>query len=719
MDNTGLLELQKLTLGDPAIKIAILDGLVDLDHPCFNTTDARLVPWSSNAVLPAESVGLARKHGTAICSLIFGKPGSIVEGVAPGCTGLIIPIYSENEEGVFFSASQAGLARAINIAVEHGANIINISGGQLSTYGDPEFLLKQAIDNCLKARVLIVAAVGNEGCRCLHVPAAVNQVLAVGSMDESGNPTEETNFGDNYRLNGIVARGKNLTAALVGGTTFKTSGATSYAAPIVSGIVGLLMSLQIKRGIKPDAYLIKSVLENTATLCTEGGEINCDRFLRGKLNLPAAIAALNNHANIQPSAGEIKNTSTSPTIYHKLEANARFTPAKDAQELLPSNNRKETEKETASIVDRTTTSTARQIIDYTTQRVDGLTGEKIVINSEVILETTFNLIRDGPELYPSEKKVSVSDHNISDTLTQNINLQTMERTTIKRDKEELELTEHTLNASGLNPSDCGCGGIKAANPTMVYALGNISYDFGSEAHRDSFVQSMGGANPHDPSALLQYLRVNPHDAEELVWTLNIDSTPIYALYPSGSHGHIVYDRLVKFLEQQQSGIIQRISVPGISKGTTSLLMGHHVANLFPRQRGMYSWTTDSLVSAASEKESAKAVTAGVGNFLNRIYYQMRNMGVTAQERALNYAATNAFQVSNVFASALKENLELDTIAAEKSSICRPGTDCYDITLSFFNPKERLTQARKEYRFTVDVTDVVPVTVGEVRAWSVY
>ena len=56
---------------------------------------------------------------------------------------------------------------------------------------------------------------------------------------------------------------------------------------------------------------------------------------------------------------------------------------------------------------------------------------------------------------------------------------------------------------------------------------------------------------------------------------------------------------------------------------------------------------------------------------------------------------------------------------KKSPICRPGSDCYDVTLSFFNPKERLTVARKEYRFTIDVSDVVPVTVGEVRAWSVY
>jgi cyanobactin maturation PatA/PatG family protease len=175
------------------------------------------------------------------------------------------------------------------------------------------------------------------------------------------------------------------------------------------------------------------------------------------------------------------------------------------------------------------------------------------------------------------------------------------------------------------------------------------------------------------------------------------------------------------LEEQQNGNIQRISVPGVAEGTTSLLNGQAVTNLYPNLRGMYSWTTAALVAstAAGEKGAPKVLAENVGNFLNRIYYKMRNLGVTAEERALNYSATNAYQVSSVFANAIKENLELDDITSSKSPICRPGSDCYDVVLSFFNPKERLTQARKEYRFTVDVSDVVPVTVGEVRSWSVY
>ena len=190
--------------------------------------------------------------------------------------------------------------------------------------------------------------------------------------------------------------------------------------------------------------------------------------------------------------------------------------------------------------------------------------------------------------------------------------------------------------------------------------------------------------------------------------------------PVGAHSAHGYERIREFLKEQINGNIQRISLPGVSNGDTKLLNGQKVGVVYPRLRGMYSWTTEALVSAASTgRKGSKGLALNVGNFLNRVYYKMRNLGVTAEERALNYAATNAFQASSVFAHALKENLELHDINAVKSPICKPGSDCYDVVLSFFNPKERLTQARREYRFTIDVSDIVPVTVGEVKSWSVF
>mgnify|MGYP003705123113 CR=1 FL=1 len=42
-------------------------------------------------------------------------------------------------------------------------------------------------------------------------------------------------------------------------------------------------------------------------------------------------------------------------------------------------------------------------------------------------------------------------------------------------------------------------------------------------------------------------------------------------------------------------------------------------------------------------------------FLDRVYYDMRNLGVLSADRALNYAATNAFQAAIVFSDVLAEH----------------------------------------------------------------
>ncbi|NER95556.1 MAG: hypothetical protein F6J86_17225 [Symploca sp. SIO1B1] len=56
---------------------------------------------------------------------------------------------------------------------------------------------------------------------------------------------------------------------------------------------------------------------------------------------------------------------------------------------------------------------------------------------------------------------------------------------------------------------------------------------------------------------------------------------------------------------------------------------------------------------------------------------------------------------------------------EKSPLCRPESDCWDVKLTFFDPSHRTQRARKVYRFTVDVSDVVSVTIGRVHSWVVF
>jgi hypothetical protein len=78
----------------------------------------------------------------------------------------------------------------------------------------------------------------------------------------------------------------------------------------------------------------------------------------------------------------------------------------------------------------------------------------------------------------------------------------------------------------------------------VYALGTLGYDFGTEARRDSFKQLMAPvavqgtvvpANPYDARQMVDHLSSHPSEAKALIWTLNLELTPIYAIEPAGPY----------------------------------------------------------------------------------------------------------------------------------------------------------------------------------------
>jgi cyanobactin maturation PatA/PatG family protease len=219
-------------------------------------------------------------------------------------------------------------------------------------------------------------------------------------------------------------------------------------------------------------------------------------------------------------------------------------------------------------------------------------------------------------------------------------------------------------------------------------------------------------------SLLDYLDQNPWEAQSLIWTLNLDTTPIYAIMPVGAYASVTYERLRSFLRDRD---IERVSIPGYVAGNVKLLSGQTVPVIIPEVRGMYGWSVAALIEnlrqAYPAGPSAEDYSNKIREYLERIYYEFRNLGTTPQERALNFSATNAFQIADVMSTGTAADVGLDTITVEKSPICRPDSDCYDVKLQFFNLQDS-RRAGKVYRFTVDVSAAIPVSIGRVRSWSV-
>ena len=90
--------------------------------------------------------------------------------------------------------------------------------------------------------------------------------------------------------------------------------------------------------------------------------------------------------------------------------------------------------------------------------------------------------------------------------------------------------------------------------------------------------------------------------------MNIELTPIYALEPSGSFSHDVYEVLQYLLggevqSEDSNEYIERVSIPGVLTGRTTKLFSGQVVPVIEIQspRGMYGWRVNDLVSAALDR----------------------------------------------------------------------------------------------------------------------
>ncbi len=146
----GIDALWAQTLGDCDICIALLDGPVDRSHPSL--AGARLT-LTQDAVGAGGAVknDAACRHGTHVASVIFGQHAGPVQGIAPDCRGLSIPIFDAADGDTLGPCSQLDLARAISLAVQHGAHIINISGGEIAPSGTAYPLLENVVRECSRA----------------------------------------------------------------------------------------------------------------------------------------------------------------------------------------------------------------------------------------------------------------------------------------------------------------------------------------------------------------------------------------------------------------------------------------------------------------------------------------------------------------------------------------------------------------------------------------
>ncbi|MFU8872131.1 type VII secretion-associated serine protease mycosin [Micromonospora sp. SL4-19] len=216
--------------------IAVVDSGVDRTHPQLA---GRVLAGADFLDPGGDGTRDCAGHGTGVASIISATPRSGVafRGLAPGAR--ILPVRVSEQQVVEGRESgrtvgAAGFARAIRWAVDHDADVLNLS---VVLYADSP-AVRLAIEYALRRDVVVVAAAGNlhDGGDPRPYPAAYNGVLGVGAIGADGARSAFSQTGPYVDL---VAPGSDVLMAAPGQGHHRAEG-TSYAAPFVAATAALL-----------------------------------------------------------------------------------------------------------------------------------------------------------------------------------------------------------------------------------------------------------------------------------------------------------------------------------------------------------------------------------------------------------------------------------------------------------------------------------------------
>jgi subtilisin family serine protease len=323
-EDVGALEAWKITSGALSIAVAVLDDGVDVEHPnlapnilkkpdpkdpndecgCdFYIPDDQAEhfnPRPKNFNYPYDDMKGNDIHGTACAGVVAaaGIGGGAV-GVAPGCKILPVKIFHAEK-----LAADARVADAIRYASLH-ADVLSCSWfGGYSTDVDMALTDSTTLGRNGKGSVVVFAS-GNDTEKPVRFPARHREVLAVGASTDKATFAAYSNAGPEQCVvapssGGVRSifttdvslpnRGFNLGDANKGGVDglhTNAFGGTSAAAPLVAGIVALMLSA------KPtmERAEVRDILQNTAEKIGAGyikGHSN--KFGYGRANAGAAVS---------------------------------------------------------------------------------------------------------------------------------------------------------------------------------------------------------------------------------------------------------------------------------------------------------------------------------------------------------------------------------------------------------------------------------------------
>lgn len=197
-------------------RVGLVDSGLDRRHASLRGADVRV--WG------CHDVPMPSPHGTAVASLLVGRDAAFA-GVATGSVLYAADIYCGQPAG----GAAENIASALAWMAREQVAVVNIS-----LVGPPNLLLERVVRAMSRKGHLLVAAVGNDGPAAPPLyPSAYPGVVGVTAVSSARRVLPEAAQGPQVMF---AAPGADLVVAQAG-ADYTTARGTSFAAPIVAGLL--------------------------------------------------------------------------------------------------------------------------------------------------------------------------------------------------------------------------------------------------------------------------------------------------------------------------------------------------------------------------------------------------------------------------------------------------------------------------------------------------
>lgn len=274
-------EAWSVTSGSPDIVVAVVDTGVDYSHPDLQENiwvNTGEIPnnrkdddgngyvddyYGYNAISPLQPPSDDNRHGTHVAGTIGAIGDNQIGIVGVNWHVKVMALKFLDRDGSGYLSDALETIDYIITMKQRGVNIrvVNASWGS-DTYSRA---LEEAIARLRNEGILFIAAAGNGSTNVKQYPAAYEDVLSVAAVDQNGDLTSFSNYGDWVD---VAAPGQAILSTIPGGRYASFSG-TSMATPHVAGIAALALSVRdvsvsdlqeaLRQGVRQSPALVGKV----------------------------------------------------------------------------------------------------------------------------------------------------------------------------------------------------------------------------------------------------------------------------------------------------------------------------------------------------------------------------------------------------------------------------------------------------------------------------